>query len=597
MHNKVDSLRSQSENLKDTLQSKESQIVSLSDEKTNLLATVESLEEKLRKSTQTVTELQQKCDLMGEQLESLKVEKGVLEQEKDISVLQKTQEKINLESSAKKVKELQEKLDKEVKNKKELLQVVHEMEGMLEEQKKYAEQKNKELAEMEKMLKLAVGDNEACVKDKEAREEELTFAYEDLRGRLEREEKALKEKCNELAQAKKELKQTLEKIEGMKEVYEGELDRVKFELRDSNSDCALLRGENEQLKNTAAGGTDQSAWNKEKKKLLHQLEESKIRFNQAKSSQEKLEKELNQANLKVISLESKGNSTEAEEIKRLQTRVSELNQEVQKWKAIANNKEKATLESKVKVDEIKRLQTRVSELNQELQKWKAIANNKGKTSVDVSRDAEIKRLQARVCELQEELEKAKALADEKRKTADKTLATNLKLASKIEKLSRGKESPHSKEQNVVRSPTESASVKESVQDSTWQCPPRPTRVNLTQAVSNAGVFSPLAKSLANLEIKSLNTATTVTADNRLAASSTATQVTSTRAVNTHAAAATANSRRPVHAKRDNADSNVPQIEREKGVGMATRRGIPKPSEAVLDSKKRAGEQGMQSVFS
>ena len=570
-------MRSESERLKGILQSKESQITDMTEEKVTLLATTEVLEEKLRNSSQAVTELQQKCDLMSEQLDALKVEKGALEKEKDVSVLQNTQEKMHLENSAKKVQELQEKLDKEESNKKELLQVADEMEGLLKEQKAHADKKSRELAEVEKMLKLG-----------EAREEKLTFAYEDLRGKLEKLEEEFKQKCKELTQAKEELKQAQERSEGLKEEYEAELDQVKFELRDSNSDCALLKGENELLKRGSTGGTDQSAWNKEKKKLLHQLEESKIRFNQAKSSQERLEKELNQAKLKVISLESKGNSAEAEEIKRLQSRVSELNQELQKWKGIANNKEKANSgrkELSAKADEIKRL-------HQELLKWKAVANNKEKTDVSTNKDAEIKRLQEKLSELQEELEKSKALADEKRKAADKTLATNLKLVSKIEKLTRGKESPQN-------NPSDGSSPKEGASDETAtpsSAGPLRPRVSVKQAALNPGVFSPLAKSMASLDIKSLNTATTVTAENRPEASSSTTQVTTAAAVSAQPVAVRTSERRPSRGERETVASAVPQIEREKGsshriMGVATRRGIPKPSES-MDNKKRPGELGM-----
>lgn len=556
----------------------------MNEEKSKLLATTEVLEEKLRISSQAVTELEQKCDLMSEQLDALKVEKGALEKEKDVSVLQNTQEKMHLENSAKKVQELQEKLDKEEKNKKELLQVADEMEGLLKEQKARSEQKSMELVEVEKMLKLG-----------EAREEKLTFAYEDLRGKLEKLEKEFKQKCKELTQAKEELNQAQERSEGLKEEYEAELDQVKFELRDSNSDCALLKGENEQLKRGSTGGNDQSAWNKEKKKLLHQLEESKIRFNQAKSSQEKLEKELNQTKLKVISLESKGNSPEAEEIKRLQTRVSELSQELQKWKTIANNKEKANSgrkELSSKADEIKRLQSRVSELNQELLKWKTIANSKEKTDVSTNKDAEIKRLQQKLSGLQEELEKSKALADEKRKAADKTLATNLKLVSKIEKLTRG-------EGSLQNNPKDESSPKDGTSDEratpSSAGPLRP-RVSVKQAALNPGMFSPLAKSMASLDIKSLNTYATVMAENRCEASASATQVTTAAAVSAQPVAVRADERRPSGGERATVASVVPQIEKEKSsshgiMGVATRRGILKPSES-MDSKKRPGELGM-----
>ena len=546
MHSKVDTLRSESEKLKETLKTRESVIASLSDEKVQLLTTVETLEEKLRKSAQTVAELQQKCDLMSEKLQSLRAEKGVLEQEKDVSVLQNTQEKLNLENSAKKVKELQERLGIELKDKKELLNAVNEMEGLLKQEQNCVEKKSKELAEMETMLKLADAENAELVKEKEAKVVELTFAYEDLRDKLEKERKTLEDKCKELEKAKKKVEQAQEKVEEMKEEHEGELDRMKFELRDANNDCALLKGENEQLKRNSTEGGDQTTWNREKKKLLHQLEESKIRFNQAKSSKEKLEKELTAANLKVISLESNATDADGDEIKRLQARVDDLNQELQKWKGIANNKEKAALENKeisAKSEEIKRLQTRVSELNQELQKWKGIANNKQKASLANSgKNTEIESLKVKVRGLQEELEKYKALADEKRKTADKTLATNLKLVSKIEKLEK-----QGKNQNIASTNTGSAAAQTHTQGMT--SPPKRSRVNVMQAVSNTGILSPLAKSLASLDIKSQNTAATTTAEARPA---------------------------------------------EQGAGVSVRRGIPKLSEAV-DSKKRAGEQGMSSV--
>lgn len=546
LHNKVDSLRSESETLKGTLQAKDSVITALSDEKTKLVATVESLEENLAKSAQAVTELQQKCDLMCEKMESLRAEKGVLEQEKDVSVLQKTQEKLNLENSAKKVKELQEKLDDEKKDKKELLNAVSEMEELFKHERKCVEKKSKELADMETLLKFADADNGEALKEKEAKIVELTFAYEDLRDKLDKEGKALEEKCKELEKMKAELRQAQEKTEEVKEEYEGELDRLKFELRDSNSDYALLKGENEQLKSSSTGNADQTAWNREKKKLLHQLEESKIRFNQAKSSQEKLEKELSAVKLKVISLESKGKPAEGDEIKRLQVRVNELTQEVKKWKEIANSK-KAIVENKensAKMEETKRLQARVSELNQELQKWKNIANSKEKSPRGNSdKDAEIQRLQTKLCKLQEDLEKTKALADEKRKAADKTLATNLKLVSKIEKLE--KQGKHGGTPTIK----ESSSAEESTKGPNNA--PKPSRANLTQAANDdPGILSPLAKSLANLEIKSLNSATTATG---------------TRAD-------------------------------EQREGVATRRSIPKPSEAV-DTKKRAGEPGMLSCKS
>ncbi|XP_068751937.1 centromere protein F-like isoform X2 [Montipora capricornis] len=496
LHSRVSLLRSESEKLKETLETRDATVTALSDEKARLLETVKTLEEKLSASVQTVTELQQKCDWMNEKLETLRTEKSVLEKEKDVSVLQKTQGKLNLENFVKKVKELQGKLENEKKAKEEFAKAVNEMEQLVKNEQKCVDSKNKELADMEAMFKLADAESEAAMKEKEGKIVELTFAYEGLRDKLEKERKALEEKCKELENLKRESKQVQERAEEMKEMYEAELDRVKFEIRDSNNDCALLRGENEQLKRTANGSVNPTMWEREKKKLLHQLEEAKIRLNQAKSSQEKLEAELSAANVKVLSVESKRKTAEAEEIKRLQASVSELSKELQKWKDIANNKDKAAVENNE--NEIKRLQARVTELSHELQKWKNIANKK-QLGLNSGKGAEVQELHLQLRKLQEELERAKALADEKQKTADKTLATNLKLASKVEKLEKER-----KQQSGSLTNSENVVEEKNAQYS-WSPPKLP---------SKTGALTPLARSLASLEIKALNTVAAVTDDTR-----------------------------------------------------------------------------------
>lgn len=525
LYSKVDLLHSESSRLKEELQSKDSLIASLTDEKEKLLITVASLEEKVRVSAQAMKELQQQCDLMREQLESLKMEKGILEEEKDTSVMQKSQEKIHSEMVVKKVRELEDKLEGGVKEKNELSNTMKEIEGMLEEQTKCLEEKCKELAEMKTIMKLADKDNEDSVKEKETKLVELTFAYEDLMNKFNNEGKKLEEKCKELEQVKKQLKQAQEKSEEMKEDFERELDRMKFDLHDSNRDCSLLRDENKDLKQNSTGGADQFEWTREKKKLLHQLEESKLRINQAKRSQEKIQGELSQANLKLIYLESKRNSTGggAEEIKRLKTQVSELNNEIQKWKAKADKEKTAR-------DNITR------------------------------KEEEINGLRSEVCKLQEEVKEWKAVADEKKKVAEKTLATNVKLVNKLEKLNREKDS--------VSPSTGNAAVGNSAHG--LLSPLKPSRVNLLQAVSNTGILlSPLAKSLSNLDIKSQPVSTAPVT----------TQVTSTiTAENTQPQAVPPNESRAIHEGRDT-----------KVQGMTTRRGIPKPS--GTESKKRAGQQG------
>ena len=512
LYSKVDLLRSESNKLEEQLQTKESLVASLTDEKTKLSMTVACLEEKLSKSAQVVTELQQQCDLMKEQLENLRTEKGHLQEEKDASVMQESQEKLHLEITAKKVRELEEKLGKEVQEKNKLSNNVKEMREIIEKEKNCLEKKNKELAEMQ----LADKENEESIKDKETKLVELTFAYEDLKKKLDKEEKNLEDKC-------KELKQTEEKSEEMKEDYQRELDKIKIELRDADNDCELLREEIKELKQNAAGGTDQGNWVREKKKLLYELEVAKLRFNQAKRRKEEIETELTQANIKVISLESKRNTTGSEEIKRLKAQVSELNNEVQKWKAIAD-KEKSSHEKNTRKDE------------------------------------EINNLRSEVCKLQEEVKEWKAVADEKKKAAEKTLATNLKLVNKLEKLNRDKDTTIPCTDAAVGKTSNRLSLS------------KPSRVNLVQAVSDTGILlSPLAKSLSNLDIKS-----TAAVTSQL----TTTQETSSAPTRSaHPQAVSTSESLPAHGER-NTD-----------VQAVANQGIPQPSSTV-GPKKRAGEQGV-----
>lgn len=393
MYSKVDLLQSETEALKANLASRDATVSALSEEKTKLLVAIKSLEDKLSASSQTVRDLQQKCDWMNEKLETLRVEKSALEKEKDGFVLRKSQEKMNLEHLVKKLQELQDELDKEIKMKEKSMKAVNEMEKLVEKEQKSVKEKIKEIAEMETMFKLADDEHEATIKGKEGKIVELTFAYEDLRNKLEKEKKTLEKTCEEFGNVKKQLKLAEERAEEMKEMYEGELDRVKFELRDSNNDCALLRGENEDLKRTADENFSQTSWETEKKQLLHQLEEAKMRLNQPKG---------------------------------------------------------------------------------------------------VHLEAEVRRLE-------EELEKTRVLAAEKQKTANETLATNLRLVRKIEKLEK-----HGLQHSSTRTNSENAVEAKGTQRS--QSPPKLS--------NNTGIFTPLAKSLASLELKTLNTVPPVKDDTR-----------------------------------------------------------------------------------
>ena len=510
LHSKVDLLRSESDKLEKELKAKKVLIAGLTDEKAKLLKTVASLEEKLEKSAQVVTELQQQCDLTREQFESLRIEKGHLQEEKDASLMLKSQEKLLIENSAKKLRELEEKLQEEVKDKKKLADSLKDMEKMLAEQRECLEMKTNDLAEMKTLLKLADKENEESVKEKETRVVELTFAYEELRNKLIEEGKKLEEKCKELELVKKQVKQVQEKSEEIKEDYERELDRIKFELKDSNNDCKLLQEENEGLKRNSTRGSDQVELIQENKKLLFQLEESKLRFNHAKRRKEELESELDQANLKVISLESKGKSTGAEEIKRLKNQVSELNNEIQKWKGKAN-KEQTDRE-------------------------------------DITRkDREINDLRREVCKLQEEVKKLKAQAKEMSKAAE----TNLEKCHQEKEI----ESPSTEVGTVGKSSSELSK-------------PNFSRVNEVKTVSNIVIpLSPLARSLSNLDIKSLP----MSSSDEAAQPSRAKETSSRTAKDSQLLT-----------------QNDKDIEAQ---GVTTGRSIPKPS-GTVDSKKRAGEQGM-----
>ena len=504
LYSKVDLLKSESDKLEEESKAKEVLIAGLTNEKAKLVITISSLEEKLEKSTQVVAELQQQCDLTKEQFESLRIEKGHLQEEKDASLMQKSEEKFLLENSTKKLRELEENLQEEVKEKNKLGNTLKDMEKMLAEERECLKMKTTELAEIKTILKLADKENEESVKEKETRVVELTFAYEELRNKVIEEGKKFEGKCKELEQVKKQLKQTQDKSEEMKEDYERELDRIKFELKDSNNDCKLLQDENEGLKHNSTRGADQVELIQENKKLLFQLEESKLRFNHAKRRKEELESELDQANLKVISLESKGNLAGAEEIKRLKNQINELNIEIQKWKGKANKEQ----------------------IDRE----------------DIShKDREINELRREVSKLQEEVKRLKAQAKEK--TAEKNL----------ENLHREKISePPSTELGTIGKKSNELNKSNS------------SRVNEVKAVSNPGILlSPLAKSLSNLDIKSLPMSSSQPA---------ATKETSSK---------TSKDSQPL--TQNDKDT--------KAQGVATGRGITKPS-GVVDSKKRPGEQGM-----
>ena len=507
LYSKVDLLKSESDKLEEESKSKEVLITSLTEEKAKLILTVTSLQEKLEKSAQVVAELHQQCDLTREQFESLRIENGHLQEEKDASLMQKSQEKLLQENSAKKLRELEKKLQEEVKDKNKLADSLEDMERMLAEERECLKKKTKELAEMKTILKLADKESEEAVKEKEAKVVELTFAYEELRNKLIEEGKKLEEKCKELGQVKKQLKQVQEKSEEMKEDYERELDRTKFELKDSNNDCKLLQEENEGLKHNSTRGADQVELIQENKKLLFQLEESKLRFNHAKRRKEELESELDQANLKVISLESKGNSAGSEEVKRLKNQVCELNNEIQKWKGKAN-KEQTDRE-------------------------------------DITRkDREINELRREVCKLQEEVKKLKAQAKEKSKAAEKDPGNPENLYREKDSESPGTElgtvGKNSKELNE----------------------PNSSRVNEMKTVINARVLlSPLARSLSNLDIKSLP----------VSSAAKAAQPSTTK----EAPSRTTKDSQPL--TQYNKDTEAQ--------GVATGR-------RTVDSKKRAGEEGM-----
>lgn len=414
---------------------------------------VEKLQRSLNDQTEILASLKERVRSLTTELDSVTTEHKQCER-KDNSARNLQEQKVDLGSPS--YRKLEERLEKEMKEKDELANTVKEMRGILEQEKKCVERKKEELAEMKTLLQLTDKENEESSKDKETKLVELTFAYEDLRKNLDNMEKNFEDKCKELRQVKEQLKQTEEGSEEMKEDYDRELDRVKFELRDAINDCNLLREENKDLQQKTAASSDHFACVREKKKLLHQLEEAKLRSNQAKHAQEKIQNELIQANLKVISFEGRGNWTSSDETEQFKTQVSELDSEVQKW------------------------ETRADEKN-------------SSCGTNACKDEEMNNLRSEVCKLQAEVKEWKTVADEKKENAQKSLATSLKLVNKLEMLSRDK--------NAASPCSDTAGAGESSDGSSSF---KPFRVNLLKADTS---LTPLAKSLSNLDIESTTAVT------------------------------------------------------------------------------------------
>ena len=128
------------------------------------------------------------------------------------------QEKFYTDISVKKVRELEVKLGKEVKEKKELSNIVEEMRGILEKEQNCLKEKNQELAEVKRLLQFAVKENEESIKYKKTNLVELTFAYKDLKNKLDKTENNFEDKCKELKQVKEQLNQTESEVKKWKTI-------------------------------------------------------------------------------------------------------------------------------------------------------------------------------------------------------------------------------------------------------------------------------------------------------------------------------------------------------------------------------------------
>ena len=468
LYSTVDSLRSKSEKLQEEVQTEKSVIRGLANEKAELLAKVETLEEQLKESIRVASDLQQECDVLKEKLEGLKKDNDRLLKENDATLVSKSEEKLNFEDANRKLQELREGLEKEVKEKRELSIIITELENTLDG----IINKRKDLEE--------------------------------------------------------KLKQAEEKMAEMSESHQVELESVKFTLYRAESECIALQEENEDLKRSLTGRTERQGWNNEKNCLLQELEEVKMRYDKASKERENLEGEMHKLNIKVMSLEDSS----------------------------ASAKDAA---------------------------------------------AEIESLKIKVKKLSEELEKEKNRADEKEKEANEMLESSFQLVKKHKKIVREKESLESRFKIACEklNSMKAAMSREEQDEHSSNCSKQSStasEVSLPKTTSStinnpAVLLSPLARSLSNLEIKSVETVTSVmTGKSKQETSDTSQMTCQSSSVITPPQET--ESSKVTRRERVVNSSNLPQPRKRQSV--ATGSVLPKPAPLAehVDSKKRLNQEGM-----
>ena len=127
---------------------------------------VEKLQRSLNDQTEILASLKEQVRSLTTELDSVTTEHKQCER-KDNSARNLQEQKVDLGSPS--YRKLEERLEKEMKEKDELANTVKEMRGILEQEKKCVERKKEELAEMKTLLQLTDKENEESSKDKETK--------------------------------------------------------------------------------------------------------------------------------------------------------------------------------------------------------------------------------------------------------------------------------------------------------------------------------------------------------------------------------------------------------------------------------------------
>lgn len=127
---------------------------------------MEKLQRSLNDQTEILASLKEQVRSLTTELDSVTTEHKQCER-KDNSAMNLQEQKEDLGSPS--YRKLEERLEKEMKEKDELANTVKEMRGILEQEKKCVERKKEELVEMKTLLQLTDKENEESSKDKETK--------------------------------------------------------------------------------------------------------------------------------------------------------------------------------------------------------------------------------------------------------------------------------------------------------------------------------------------------------------------------------------------------------------------------------------------